>query len=797
MAQSKHAIYLDPRTHNVPDGLPDEAEWENNRTTATFMTVKHFTTIATRYNASLKSGRIVDVSWAHEIDDVKRRNHANYPTGANAARIHREVNIECFALVRALLGSRKKLPELDDDNILNPSDYDNDASAHHIRDAHGNIIERMPLVAIALRMIANLGFQGPSIVNGQLRQQCQAMKLPTQATQKAINGFKNALQSIVDAYKAATSHPNGQQVIAMQSDHMICIKRRLINSPNPLNLDIQDFANKHEDQTQLTNYISALKTWAEKNILEIMAHSDNKVSAYMATGGGSSGTGMGCPLHPNARHTKEQCNALKNQNKNAAAKGPKFNQGQATPQRGGAFQGHRGARSGRGGRGGAFKPPYSRPTTTTDPSGRYKGKNYDPKKSKYYQQVQQGVYHAMAAIAKGAPSTGTTNNGAAASSNGAPASGNASVSANTANIEQVVRAMGAGTFAFACTINETPNEDGSSSSEGMPDMIQSSSDEELTDKQPQEAPIADQPDNARLAGYKHIIKATPWDQKRLAPAPLSPEGTAEYQSTIKTLDLSKPFVNELIEEQMNATPFPPSEFSGSGPLNTDLAIQLSEESKVIILRSNSRAMYTQIFQPNGAGIQVDAQWDLVLEQAICTADAIGNLHQYVNQYHLRQTNDSPEEFKTMLTKHLENIERTMEIPSVVIKDKYKLHIKASLRSSFAKIYLNPAAYEYTKPPVYIDIKDYLDSLPPIEEQDDFTDFESEDDNAYLDEDEEVDDIESDNEYLNEDEECRSVTEEDIFVTEEDVFGPPTDTESFSPPDMDYDDDESDHDTVQV
>ena len=52
--------------------------------------------------------------------------------------------------------------------------------------------------------------------------------------------------------------------------------------------------------------------------------------------------------------------------------------------------------------------------------------------------------------------------------------------------------------------------------------------------------------------WKHIIE--PGEQRRLLPAPLSPEGFAEYQRTIKKLDLSKPFVNELIEQQMKATP---------------------------------------------------------------------------------------------------------------------------------------------------------------------------------------------------------------------------------------------------
>ena len=76
--------------------------------------------------------------------------------------LHRSVNMEVFALIRDLVGER--LPELATLDVINPADYDNDASPHHIRDDHNNIIERMPLVAIALRMIADLGLQGASIV---------------------------------------------------------------------------------------------------------------------------------------------------------------------------------------------------------------------------------------------------------------------------------------------------------------------------------------------------------------------------------------------------------------------------------------------------------------------------------------------------------------------------------------------------------------------------------------------------------------------------------------------------------
>ena len=50
--------------------------------------------------------------------------------------------MEGFALIRDLVGDH--LPEIATLDEINPADYDIDASMHHIRDDHNNIIERMP-----------------------------------------------------------------------------------------------------------------------------------------------------------------------------------------------------------------------------------------------------------------------------------------------------------------------------------------------------------------------------------------------------------------------------------------------------------------------------------------------------------------------------------------------------------------------------------------------------------------------------------------------------------------------------
>ena len=78
-------------------------------------------------------------------------------------------------------------------------------------------------------------------------------------------------------------------------------------------------------------------------------------------------------------------------------------------------------------------------------------------------------------------------------------------------------------------------------------------------------------------------------------------------------------------------------------------------------------------------------------------------------------------------------------------------MKESLRTSFAKAYLNLEAYDDMDAHVYADIKSYLDSLAPVDDYSDATDF--------TDSDYEPDPLEEDEE----DEECRSLSQKDTRI----------------------------------
>ena len=54
------------------------------------------------------------------------------------------------------------------DKALNVQEYDDDDSLLHVRDAHGDIVERMPLVALLIGMLKQKTFKGPVISNKNL-----------------------------------------------------------------------------------------------------------------------------------------------------------------------------------------------------------------------------------------------------------------------------------------------------------------------------------------------------------------------------------------------------------------------------------------------------------------------------------------------------------------------------------------------------------------------------------------------------------------------------------------------------
>ena len=68
------------------------------------------------------------------------------------------------------------------DKALNLQEYDDDASPRHVRDVHGDIVERMPLVALLIEMLKQKTFKGPVVHNKSFARHLKGFKGPKDAS---------------------------------------------------------------------------------------------------------------------------------------------------------------------------------------------------------------------------------------------------------------------------------------------------------------------------------------------------------------------------------------------------------------------------------------------------------------------------------------------------------------------------------------------------------------------------------------------------------------------------------------
>jgi hypothetical protein len=78
------------------------------------------------------------------------------------------------------------------EKTLNVQEYDDDASPLHVRDAHGDIVERMPLVPLLIGMLKQKTFKGPVISNKNLEVRIQSFRGPKDASDQAMTSRSGA-----------------------------------------------------------------------------------------------------------------------------------------------------------------------------------------------------------------------------------------------------------------------------------------------------------------------------------------------------------------------------------------------------------------------------------------------------------------------------------------------------------------------------------------------------------------------------------------------------------------------------
>ena len=363
------------------------------------------------------------------------------------------------------------------EKALNVQEYDDDASPLHVRDAHGDIVEQMPLVPLLIGMLKQKTFKGPVISNKNLEVLIQGFRGPKDATDQALTTITAWLNNVDTLWSMLKAYPEclateGQRWTELLQQIKIWNTNDVNRFPADIFINNMREAVKRTGVKSLSSLISSFSDWIESEILERQASKPAKVISVNAATGG-------CATHgPHAKHTTAECRGLGKRpaDQHAAVYQPdqrgnakngrwmnqqqlnrgrnftsvRFNHdkpapGPSSPQKPkyqGGSGGHRG--SPKPGNGGHYGP--KRQSDSLEEllmkklSGGYKGKHFDPTKSKQYNALM--TYFQS----KGQSATGASPN----SSNGASAAGQATA-AQASNHAALSASL---PFAFAVTVGD-------------------------------------------------------------------------------------------------------------------------------------------------------------------------------------------------------------------------------------------------------------------------------------------------------------------------------------------------------
>jgi len=123
-------------------------------------------------------------NWALEESFETRSTMSTYPGGQGAVNVGVRKNVNDLLhtyIIKLLTPYWASI-----DKALNVQEYDDDASPRHVRDAHGDIVERMPLVALLIGMLKQKTFKGPVVHNKSFERHIKGFKGPKDASDSAL-----------------------------------------------------------------------------------------------------------------------------------------------------------------------------------------------------------------------------------------------------------------------------------------------------------------------------------------------------------------------------------------------------------------------------------------------------------------------------------------------------------------------------------------------------------------------------------------------------------------------------------
>jgi hypothetical protein len=378
-------------------------------------------------------------------DDNIRRMHHAFPNVATAAGrlAHRKINTYMYNILVYMF--RHVWPDVAD--AVDKSEYDDDDSEFHIRDALNNIVERFPFAVATLKAIEAHCFKGASLTNSEMRAAIEAYRIPKAATMPDSYAHNKLLDELRQMWRAVEQQPGVKDTSSERYDDLL---NRLdqCSQDDRVGLNYQAFIIEHRKLPVSTKtlplLIKNLKTWVHEQILHRQA--TQKGGKTVISANAITGT---CPMHPGANHTATECRGLKAKTQGASSttktfvhknkhQGPgKTNQFKKYHGKGKEksfdtgkvrFDQDKGKVGSRNQGSSSFKRSYNSPSRTSGPqhpggsledllTGGYKGRKFDPAKSRKYKELQ--AYFTRQDIASTAGAAAST------SANGANAAGQA------------------------------------------------------------------------------------------------------------------------------------------------------------------------------------------------------------------------------------------------------------------------------------------------------------------------------------------------------------------------------------
>jgi hypothetical protein len=145
------------------------------------------------------------VDWPFVEGDLERQAMPTYLGGQGAVNVGLRKTINDLVYTYLIKLLTPCWPRIEKALVL--TDYDDDASPHHVLNVHGHITERMPMVTRLISAIKKKTFKGPVVHNKSLEDHIQGFKGPKDASDLALTNMNAWLDETDTLWTMLQAYP--------------------------------------------------------------------------------------------------------------------------------------------------------------------------------------------------------------------------------------------------------------------------------------------------------------------------------------------------------------------------------------------------------------------------------------------------------------------------------------------------------------------------------------------------------------------------------------------------------------